>query len=499
MTEERPPAPETTPIPLPITPPARTAAPTGSADPAPAPPARPAPAPAPMAPAPPAPAPVAPAPPADPAPAPVSMPAPASPAVRDADLWGGRRPAPGLALLVDQVWPGRADGRVVLTLGEPPAGHRVVEQYAVMPRVESARMLVPVGMAAPASLLAYSQLRGVRTRVLKQATALAFRGGLGGLVARDRLSVCVPDGTDDEKALLLAHLEPRLDSGPLVAAIGVSEPAPNRKPTVQVFDRFGRPVGYVKVGWNEYTRGLVRHEAETLASLTTIAGDAEPLRPAVLDAGEWNGLELLTTAPLPASISPQSPDGWPDPALSLAVAGWGPVKDGPLGRSAYLEHLRGELELAGRHGSLTGPDLRDVTTYLDQVARDGGDVVLRFAAWHGDWSPWNLGTSQGRSWVWDWEHFGTGVPLGLDLAHYGFQRSFISQQQPVERALDSAQERMTHRLIPLGVDSGRAPLLITLYLAEALLRACRMHRLGAGWNPRFRSGALAAVRSRIDG
>jgi hypothetical protein len=418
-----------------------------------------------------------------------------------ADLWGGRQPAAGLALLVDQLWPARATGDVVLTLGTPPAGYRMVEQYAVMPRVESARILVPVGRRiASASLLAYNQLRSPRTRLLKRATALVFRAGLGRMAARDRLTVCVREHLDVdalEGALLLAHLARRLSTGPLVAAVGVSVPAPNRKPTVQLFDRVGRPVGYVKVGWNDYTRELVRHETTVLTSLTSIAGDRAPRRPAVIDSGEWNGLELLTTAPLPATVTAQPPSGWPDLDLTLTVGDWGTVYDGPLAGSTYLARLRAELALAADHGSLTGADLEDTTSYLNRLADTSGDVSLRFAAWHGDWSSWNLGTSGGQSWVWDWEHFGNDAPLGFDLVHYGFQRSFISRQRPVPEALEAAREEITHRLTPLGVSAAQGPLVVDLYLAEVLLRACRMHRLGAGWNPRFRSGALSAVRSRI--
>jgi hypothetical protein len=420
-----------------------------------------------------------------------------------------QRPAAGLALLVDQLWPGRSDGRVRLTLGRPPAGYRVVERYGVMPNVSAARMLIPLTRrATPGTLLAYRQLRAPRTRLLKQASAGLFALGLGPLLVRHRLSVCVPEQTPDaelEHLLLVSRLTAQLtDSsrltgrgGPLVAAVGIAEPAPNRKPTVQLFDRAGHPVSYVKVGWNSYTRDLVRHEAEVLATLATVAGDQSPQRPAVLFAGPWNGLELLATAPLPAAITAQPADAWPDPKMTLRVSSWGAGSHASLRQSRYLAQLSAELRQAGDDGTLTPTETDDVIRHLTRLSSTHGETVLRFGAWHGDWSAWNLGTAGGQSWVWDWEHFETDAPLGFDLVHYAFQRNFVARQWPVPQALDGLAAELAERLRPLGVFPGHSALLVSLYLAEIARRAVRMARGGAGWNPRLRSGVFSAMRSRI--
>ncbi|MDQ4037768.1 MAG: hypothetical protein M3313_05335, partial [Actinomycetota bacterium] len=44
--------------------------------------------------------------------------------------------------------------------------------------------------------------------------------------------------------------------------------------------------------------------------------------------------------------------------------------------------------------------------------------VLDFAAWHGDWSPWNMAWRGRRVQLWDWERFESGVPVGMDRTHY---------------------------------------------------------------------------------
>ena len=416
------------------------------------------------------------------------------------NLWRGRRPAPGLALMVDQLWPRRVETGVVLTLGDPPSGSRVVERYAVMPRVETARMLVPLSRrAAPRALTAYNRLRPMGTRIRKRAGATAFAAGLTRPLARDVLTVCAPGSARADRRheiLLLAHLGHELGVAPVVAAIGISSPAPNRKPTVQLFDHHGRALGYAKVGWNDYTRDLVRHETAVLTHLAAAAPEQAPRRPAVLAAGEWRGLEILVTAPLPRSITAQSPGRWPPPGLTLDVAGWGPRSDRPLCLSTYLEHLRRELEQARASGSLTAAEHADAAAFLERVLLLHKHTLLRYGAWHGDWSPWNIGTAEGSAWVWDWEHFDFDAPVGLDLVHYAFQRNFVLKQRPVEESLTAVETRIGPRLAAVGVDEGNAGLLTSLYLLEMLLRACRMHRLGAGWNDRFRSGALSAVRNR---
>jgi hypothetical protein len=47
---------------------------------------------------------------------------------------------------------------------------------------------------------------------------------------------------------------------------------------------------------------------------------------------------------------------------------------------------------------------------------------LRISAWHGDWSPWNMGmTSGGKLGIWDWERAMIGVPVGFDVLHLHYQ------------------------------------------------------------------------------
>jgi len=404
-------------------------------------------------------------------------------------LWAGRAPAPGLRLLVDQVWPEASNTE--LTLGPAPEGYRVVEQYAVLPSVESARMLMPTRRrVAVSSLLAYRRLRRGPVRARKVLSAAVFGAGLGKLMARDVLSVCVPHGGDAPDQRLLAHLSGMLGDG-AQAAIGVAEPAPNRKPTLQLFDPVGTPIAFVKLGWNDYTRHLVDHEAGVLTGLGALP--QAPHRPGVLHAGGWNGLRLLATSPMPAQVVRHPPADGPLPDVVNTIASWSRQGRGAqrLATGSYLERLRsGLVETADLL-----PD-RLAERYLERIVGEFGDLVMDFAAWHGDWSPWNLGTVQGQVWVWDWEHYGDCAPVGADLVHYAFQRRFVQGGVGVDEALDAARVALPGQLPQVGVDPTNTAALVDLYCLEMLLRASRMKRLGAGENSRFLDGALAHAGRR---
>ncbi|GAB3245014.1 hypothetical protein [Kineosporia babensis] len=397
--------------------------------------------------------------------------------------WDGRKPAAGLRLLVEQLWP--ADSDVVVTLGAPPAGHQVLEQYAVMPSVEAARMLMPMDRrVATASLLAYNKLRRPRVRARKVASAAAFGSGLGKWMTRGVLSVCLPPSAADSDQRLLGHLSTVL--GPGVAAIGVAAPAPNRKPTLQLFDPAGQAKAFVKVGWNDYTRGLVDHEASVLADLSS---SSVPMLPRVLHSGSWHGRSLLATAPMPPGVTRHLPGAGPRPDLISRIATG--RRSERFGESAYLKKIKDDCR---RVGALLPDGLAE--RYRQRVLRDHEDLAMDFGAWHGDWSPWNMGTVGRQVWVWDWEHYADLAPVGLDLVHYTFQRRFVQGGATVGAALDTARQVVPSQLPEVGVDPALAPALVDLYCLEMLLRACRMKQQGAGQNERFMAGALAHAGSR---
>ncbi|MEV7907923.1 hypothetical protein, partial [Streptomyces anulatus] len=84
-------------------------------------------------------------------------------------------------------------------------------------------------------------------------------------------------------------------------------------------------------------------------------------------------------------------------------------------------------------------------------------------AWHGDFSPWNIACARdGRLLVWDWERFGTGVPLGFDAVHHFFQRALRRADPATAARACLAQALPT--LAPFGLSAAEARLTAIRYL-----------------------------------
>ncbi|MEH1169941.1 hypothetical protein V6V47_31630, partial [Micromonospora sp. CPCC 205539] len=273
-------------------------------------------------------------------------------------------------------WVSRAvfpDERVGLTLGgAPPAGHRAVARYAVVPSVARARFLVPLGAprAGAASLLAYNALRPPKVRVLRAVLGGLARVGAAGLAPFPTLTVSVPTGVPVADLLLTDRLSAALGGTPLLAACGVRPPDPNGKPTLQLFTSDGRPRGYAKIGWNDATRALVTAEAAALRALRAVTGTADhPMPPGLLTETAWAGQVVAVIEPLPPAVRGVPVDDPPRIAALLAVARRGvpAAEPRPLAGSTFLARLATQADQAA------AADL--AAAAADQGAAAGQDVA----------------------------------------------------------------------------------------------------------------------------
>jgi len=408
-----------------------------------------------------------------------------------------------LAWLVELLWGARGAGLVrVSTDGTVPDGYVPVERYAVVPSLTRPRFLVPLATrrAAWASTARYNALRPARVRALRAAVGAGMRLGVGQRALRDRLVVCVAEGAGRRplgELLISEHLRRALGVGELLMGIGVSQPHPNRKPTLQLFGPAGEALGYVKVGWSELTRQLVRNEA---AALRTCA--AHPLPdlevPRLLGADRWNDLDLAVTSPLPTGVRRHRAALRPPPvAVSGQVAAVNGTRALPLAASPYWSGVRRRVRAAA---AAEGGELAATLGHcLGALERRCGGTRLVFGRWHGDWVPWNLAWEGGRLHAWDWEHSGDDAPLGFDLLHWQFQVAFVAQRRDAADAAARCAGLALPQLLGLGVQQPAAGDLPLLYLLEAYLRGYRMKAAGAGWNPRFHPRMLEVLADRTTG
>jgi hypothetical protein len=177
-----------------------------------------------------------------------------------------------------------------------------------------------------------------------------------------------------------------------------------------------------------------------------------------------------------------------DPAVARVVGRLAPPSagDDPIGG-----RLRSRLR-ATTGGSL-GLVASEVGVLIDAIgSRTAG---LPAGAWHGDWSPWNLGWVRDRLWAWDWEYCRTDVPVGLDVPHFAFQRRFIGAREPLERAFAEARDTTAEALSRLGYAPADRATIHAVHVAELAIRYLEADALGVAPNPRFVEGAAEALRA----
>ena len=122
-----------------------------------------------------------------------------------------------------------------------------------------------------------------------------------------------------------------------------------------------------------------------------------------------------------------------------------------------MEHIRPDASFAAREA-------------IREVDRRWSQLPFRFGRWHGDWTPWNMATREGRPIVWDWERTAPSVPVGFDLLHYAFHRSLASDRDDPARCLVEAARSVAPPMRALGVHGARLDATVCLYVLEMHVR-----------------------------
>jgi hypothetical protein len=402
------------------------------------------------------------------------------------------RTAPELQRLVQQLW---SHGTVRVVIGESaPPGYRVVEQYLAAPNLERARMLLPAlsQRARSKALSQYNQLRRGRVRASRALLAPAARTGLDRRLIRAVVSVCVPaDATLEQLAdeLPTQRLTQVLGRGRLHAAIGVANPSPNRKPTLQLFDDAGTPIAFVKVGWNGLTRDMVETESTTLERLAA-ANVVTPRRPRRLGLERWHDMVLLATEPMPLALRRQSSADCPTIDLRVEATSDSSANTDPLELVQTPFWTRLEAKLQSLHAPDQVPSEQAIVAKaLQTLAFQAARTPIDHLPWHGDWVHWNMASFRGELWVWDWEHFADDAPRCFDALHFWFQHEFVIRRRTFGEAMQHAIA-MTASARAKQFASNAADLIPIAYVLEVYHRAARMAELGASWEDRFHAPSV---------
>ena len=197
--------------------------------------------------------------------------------------------------------------------------------------------------------------------------------------------------------------------------------------------------------------------------------------PEVRWCGDWEGLWLLVTAPMPANARRLRASELPPVAPLRDVV----ALDGPPVRRRVLDAPYWDAAVAtARIGSDAGrPEL---AAELDRVAGEHGDAETTFGRWHGDWVEWNLARAGDRLYAWDWAYSEPDVPFGFDLLQFFHLRHRVLREEAPDVALAHAAADARPGLRELGIPDDEVDAVVALHRIEVLLREERARQARTG-------------------
>ena len=379
--------------------------------------------------------------------------------------------------------------------GKLPDGFEIVEQLAVLPATSGRSLLVSLKSRRGASfaVTSYNALRSPRWRLARRMLGAGLRTGLAQPLLPSKIDVGMAVNAPGEQygVLLTEHLRELFGRGPVVVALSGGD-GPYRKPVLQVFSMDGTQLGFVKVGWNAWTRDAVRREAAVLRA----CAQSGPMRfgvPALLDHYIWRGLDLLVTAPLPLGVRRlRTSSALPDISVLHEVSRLSQPYVGELATSPWWLGLRARIA-----AHVADPAVRtELDEVADSIERSDGHATLEFGTWHGDFVPWNLVRLERRLFALDWEDTAPQVPVGFDALHFHFQVAFVARRRPLEEAA-LAGLKARPALDALGVASAAYRLVASLHLLELFVRHEEARSSAGRADDRFYPAVLRALNQML--
>ena len=207
----------------------------------------------------------------------------------------------------------------------------------------------------------------------------------------------------------------------LTFSISLGTPGVHRKPVMQVFTSGGEILGYVKIGWNDATRGLLKNEADALKFLQKHIPRTFTA-PSVLYETEWCGNYLFVQSALhsDSQVEPRQAlnQQYIDILLELAKleSRWMALYD-----SAFWQRIMHRFENISHEYYK-----HIVAAVIENIQKLNLNEKLPFVLSHGDFTPWNMKhLHNDMVYIFDWEYFNKDFPAGWDLFHYFIQTQFL--------------------------------------------------------------------------
>ena len=237
----------------------------------------------------------------------------------------------------------------------------------------------------------------------------------------------------------------------------------NRKPVVQLIDDRAQTVGFVKVGADDATSAMVRHEASMLNRFRS--ADHELLAvPQILWEGSFDNRPVMCVSPVGRTgrLAAANADRLNRVARAVVEVSGG-SENVDASTSSPVHRLQAEATAHGR---------TDVVELVEHVETSLVGRPASMAGWHGDFSPWNMISTDAQTALIDWEFAGDAMPVGADLLHNRVMVATHLDGEPIDAPLGRfvASADNLSELAAMGVPSDQHQAHLVLYLLELIRR-----------------------------
>lgn len=337
------------------------------------------------------------------------------------------------------------------------AGHArdAIEEFVVFPARGIPRLLLPMSrLPLRASIDEFLGKRRWSGLALALTSATTIAGLTHTGVSR-KLSL-LADNKSEVLRELFSHVLGRDD---FHLALRLSFGRPNAKTVIAVISDIGETLCFAKVGGEQMTDDLVKHEHTMLQTLSNV--DLPVICPRVLYFGAWGGSgHILITAPLKLNPLPSNARDAHRAADTLATAY--PVDTSELRSSGYWEHVNARLDACEAIGA-EAARCRDMVNKIGDV---WGSETLDFGFSHGDWSRANVGLVAERVAAIDWERCSHFFPRGIDTAHFAIFDLSRRRRLDIGHILNATRRHLATANRPIA----HAEALVVLDLLEMSIR-----------------------------
>lgn len=340
-----------------------------------------------------------------------------------------------------------------------PESKPQIETLAIIPSIKNPRWLIPLkNKELIISSLALYQPSLLRAKLLKKMTVLAAKGGLSNLAMKNRAYL----QRNDEA---IRKIFKRDD---LYYAFFLGTEGCHRKVTIQVMDKEGIILGYIKVADNENIDRLLENEAKILRDLLRLE-IVNGLFPKVIYQGELKGTNVLILDTLKTAKSTFSSKLSEKHIEFLAEIFQKSMVRCNFWESAFVRILRQRLKIIEAERQEIGRLIDVYRKALDYVKKEIENKEIPFGLCHRDFTPWNTFFHNDKLYVFDWEYAEREYPPMLDIFHYIVQDGIMVRHLKPEGLLKRVRnnEKMLSKYSSLvGVKNDLWMPLLVCYLLD---------------------------------